>query len=68
MEGFAEIGVDPPNIEARFAGGCITCGTEGTTGWLLLDQVVNPADRDFLGVDPERIHIPNRQTTLVTSE
>lgn len=28
-EGFAEIGVDPPNIEARFAGRCITCGTKG---------------------------------------
>nr|WP_122089938.1 hypothetical protein [Halalkalicoccus subterraneus] len=67
-EGFAEIGVDPPNIEARFTGRCITCGTEGTTGWLLLGRVVNPADGDFLGVDPDHIHIPDRQTTLTTSE
>lgn len=67
-EGFAEIGVDPPNIEARFAGRCITCGTEGTTGWLLLGRVINPAEGDFLGVDPECIHIPDRQTTLATSE
>lgn len=67
-EGFVEIGVDPPNIEARFAGRCITCGTEGTTGWLLLGRVANPPDGDFLGVDPERIHIPDRQITLAASE
>lgn len=65
-EGLAEIGVDPPGIEARFEGRCITCGTEETTGWLLLGRVIDPAAGDFLGVDPERIHIPNRRTKLAT--
>lgn len=59
-EGIAEIGIDPPNIEAQFTGRCIACGTEGTTGWLVLGRV-NPVDQTFLGVDPESIHVPDRR-------
>jgi hypothetical protein len=56
-EGFVEIGVDQPAVEARFAGRCIDCGTEGTTGWLTLG-VVDPDLDEFYAVNPESIHIP----------
>lgn len=57
-EGIVEIGVDPPNIEARFTGRCIACGTEGMTDWLVLGRV-NPVDETFLSVDPDSIHFPD---------
>jgi len=63
-EGFVEIGVDPPNIEARFAGRCIACGTEGTTDWITLGRVTDPDSGTFHGVEPSRLHIPEQRTRL----
>lgn len=63
-EGFVEIGVDPPNVEARVAGRCIDCGTQGTTDWLTLGRVVDPKRGEFFGVDPDSIHVPERRTRL----
>lgn len=54
-EGFAEIGVDGSNIEARLAGRCIQCGTEGTTHWLTLGRMTGAADREFHPVDRNAI-------------
>jgi hypothetical protein len=58
-EGVVEVGVDPagPDVQSRFAGRCIRCGTEGVTGWLTVGRVVDPADGEFHGVDPESIHV-----------
>lgn len=63
-EGFVEIGVEPPDIDARFAGRCITCGTEGTTDWLILGRVTDPDNGNFLAVDPGSLHVPERRTRL----
>jgi len=62
-EGFVEIGVDPPDVEARFAGRCIACGTEGTTDWLTLGRA-NPGEGAFRAVDPDSLHVPERRTRL----
>lgn len=62
-EGFIEIGVDPPIIDARFAGRCIACGTEGTTDWLTLGRA-DPDSGEFLGVDTDGLHVPERRTRL----
>lgn len=56
-EGFAEIGIDHPNIEARFTGRCITCGMAGTTDWLVLGRMHTGEDTEFLSVDSNHIHI-----------
>ncbi|MES3518495.1 MAG: hypothetical protein PPP58_12620 [Natronomonas sp.] len=65
-EGFVEIGVDYPNIEARIAGQCIACGASGVTDWLTLGRVVDPDDGQFFAVDPESTHIPERRRRLAT--
>jgi hypothetical protein len=57
-EGVVEVGVDPPDVQARFAGRCIDCGTESVTGWLTVGRVVDPSEGDFYPVDPESIHRP----------
>jgi hypothetical protein len=56
-EGVVEVGVAPPDVDARFAGRCIQCGTEGVTGWLTVGRVVDPREGSFYGVDPESIHL-----------
>lgn len=50
-EGFAEIGVDGADVEARLAGRCIQCGNEGVSGWLTLGRMVDGSDRQFDAVD-----------------
>jgi hypothetical protein len=67
-EGVVEVGVDPPDIEARFAGRCITCGTEGVTDWLTVGRVIDPETGEFSGVDPESVHVPRKRTRLATPE
>lgn len=67
-EGVAEVSVDPPDIQARFAGRCIKCGTEGVADWLTVGRVIDPDDGEFYPVVPESIHIPQRRTTLATDE
>jgi len=58
-EGVVEVGVDPagPDVQARFAGRCIVCGTEGVTGWLTVGRVVDPREGRFHSVDPESVHL-----------
>lgn len=63
-EGFVEVGVDHPDIQARIAGRCIRCGTEGVTEWLTVGRVVDPESGDFYGVDYTSVHIPNARTRL----
>jgi len=60
-EGFVDTGVDHPNIEARIAGRCIACGTEGVTDWLTVGRVIDPESGEFYGVVHESIHIPADQ-------
>ena len=67
-EGVVEVGVDPPDIEARFAGRCIQCGTEGVTDWLTVGRVIDPDEGEFYGVVPESVHVPRRRTRLATPE
>ncbi|MFB6202149.1 MAG: hypothetical protein ABEI98_09085 [Halorhabdus sp.] len=57
-EGFVEVGVDGRNVEARIAGQCIQCGTNGITGWLMLGRV-DPDTGAFWCVDSEGVHVPN---------
>lgn len=49
-EGFAEVALAPPTIEARVAGRCITCGTEGVTGWLPMGRA-DPETGAFRAAD-----------------
>jgi len=56
-EGVVAVGVDPPDVQARFAGRCIRCGTEAVTGWLTVGRA-DPRTGDFRAVDPESIHRP----------
>jgi hypothetical protein len=65
-EGFAEVGVDHPDIQARIAGRCIRCGTEGVTGWLTVGRVIDPESGEFYGVDPQTLHVPDRRSRLAT--
>ncbi len=58
VEGFVEVGVDHPSIQARIAGQCIRCGRSGVTDWLTVGRVVDPDDGDFYGVDPNSVHTP----------
>jgi len=67
-EGFAKVSVDHPDIQARIAGRCITCGTEGVTDWLTVGRVVDPESGDFYGVDHESVHIPKKRTRLARPE
>ena len=64
-EGFVETGVSHPDIEARMAGRCISCGTEGVTDWLTMGRVVDPETGEFYGVVHDSVHLPakhRRQT------
>jgi len=45
-EGFVEVGVDGREVQARVAGQCIRCGTEGVTGWLTVGRVTDPVAGD----------------------
>jgi hypothetical protein len=67
-EGVVEVGVDWPDIEARFAGRCIRCGTEGVTDWLTVGRVIDPEDGEFDAVVPESVHVPRKRTRLATPE
>lgn len=64
-EGFVEVGVDPPTIEARIAGQCIACGASDVTDWLTVGRVI---DGEFYSVVPESVHVPRRRTRLARSE
>lgn len=57
-EGFVEVGVDHPDIQARIAGQCIVCGAEGVTDWLTVGRVVDPDDGEFFAVDPDSASAP----------
>ncbi len=65
-EGFVEVGVDPPVVQARIAGRCITCGTEGITDWLSVGRVIGGDDGEFHLVDPQSVHVPDRRRRLAT--
>lgn len=64
-EGFVEVGVDTPDIEARIAGQCINCGASGVTDWLTIGRVV---DGEFRSVVPESVHVPRCRARLATGE
>ncbi|PSP88525.1 hypothetical protein BRC90_07245 [Halobacteriales archaeon QS_4_69_34] len=57
VEGFVEVGVDPPDIEARVAGQCIACGESGVTDWLAVGRWL---DGEFYPVAPESVHLLRR--------
>jgi hypothetical protein len=57
-EGFVDVGVDHPNIEARVAGQCIACGASGVTDWLAVGRVIDPEMGEFSGVELETVHLP----------
>jgi len=58
VEGFVEVGVDHPDIQARVAGQCIRCGREGVTGWITVGRVVDPESGVFYPVDPGSVRLP----------
>jgi hypothetical protein len=60
-EGFVDVGVDFPDVEARIAGRCIRCGTEGVTDWLAVGRVIGASSREFRRVDPGGVHFPGRR-------
>ncbi|WP_246986045.1 hypothetical protein [Halorientalis marina] len=66
VEGVVEVGVDHPDIEARFAGQCIQCGTSGVTDWLAVGRVIDPETGEFYGVVPESVHVPRKRTRLAS--
>lgn len=66
-EGFVEVSVDPPDVEARIAGRCIACGTEGVTDWLALGRA-DPETGEFRSVVPESVHVPRKRQRLATPE
>lgn len=57
-EGFVEAGVDFPNVEARIAGQCVTCGAQSVTGWLQMGRV-DPESGTFRAVVPDSVHRPH---------
>ena len=63
-EGFVEVGVDYPDVQARVAGQCIRCGREGVTGWLTVGRVIDPEEGEFYSVDSGGVHVPDRRTRL----
>lgn len=65
-EGFAEIGVDGTDIEARLAGRCIKCGVEGSTAWLTLGRVVGTADREFHRADRDAVQNLSSPTSVTS--
>jgi len=67
-EGFVDTGVDHPNIEARIAGRCIACGTEGVTDWLTVGRVTDPESGEFRGVVHGSVHIPAKYRRLTDPE
>jgi len=67
-EGVVEVGVDYPDVEARFAGRCIKCGTEGVTDWLPVGRVIDPGTGEFHPVVPESVHVPRKRARLATPE
>jgi hypothetical protein len=68
VEGVVETGVDHPDIEARFAGQCIQCGTSNVTDWLTVGRVIDPEEGQFFSVVPESVHIPRKRTRLAAAE
>ncbi|RRJ32509.1 hypothetical protein [Halocatena pleomorpha] len=60
-EGFVEVGTDRLNVEARIAGQCIVCGSDGVTGWLQMGTV-DPETGQFRPVVPESVHRPHPVT------
>ncbi|MFC7140646.1 hypothetical protein ACFQMA_12530 [Halosimplex aquaticum] len=68
VEGFAEVGVDHPEIQARVAGRCITCGTEGVTDWVTVGRVIDPETGEFSPVDPQGVRVPDRRHRLSRPE
>ncbi|MFB6073916.1 MAG: hypothetical protein ABEJ89_02760 [Haloarculaceae archaeon] len=66
-EGFVDVGVDPPEIQARVAGRCIVCGERGVTDWLTVGRVTGGDEREFRGVDPASVHVPERRHRLARS-
>ena len=58
-EGFVEVGVGPPAVEARIAGRCIQCGESGVTDWLVVGHA-DPADGSFRPVVPQSVHLTRR--------
>ncbi|MFC7081987.1 hypothetical protein [Halorussus caseinilyticus] len=66
-EGFVEVGVDWPDIEARIAGQCVKCGASSVTDWLTVGRV-NRENGDFRSVVPSSVHVPERRTRLATPE
>ena len=67
-EGFVEVGVDHPDIQARIAGQCIACGESGVTDWLTVGRVVDPESGEFYGVVHESIHLPGDRGRSVPSK
>jgi len=67
-EGFVEVGVDHPNIEARVAGQCIACGQSGVTDWLTVGRVVDPESGEFYGVVHQSVHFPGKYTDIAGPE
>jgi hypothetical protein len=59
-EGFADIGVDSMRIEARLAGRCVECGTEGTTDWVTLGRIVETDELTFLPVDADAVQLQSQ--------
>ncbi|MFB6142482.1 MAG: hypothetical protein ABEJ30_03970 [Halorientalis sp.] len=68
VEGVVEVGVDPPDVAARFAGQCIACGTSGVTDWLTVGRVIDPESGEFYPVVPESVHVPRKRTRLASAE
>jgi hypothetical protein len=66
-EGFVEVSVDYPKVEARIAGQCIACGAEGVTDWLELGRA-DPETGSFRAVDATSVHVPERRTRLASRE
>ncbi|MFC7176577.1 hypothetical protein [Halosegnis marinus] len=62
-EGFVEVGADAGRVEARVAGRCIACGTEGVTDWLELGRA-DPETGVFRPVVPSSVHVPDRRRRL----
>jgi len=61
-EGFVDVGVDHPNIQAKVAGQCISCGQSGVTDWLTVGRVIDPETGEFSGVELSSVHLPSKST------
>lgn len=67
-EGFVEVSVDHPSIQARLAGRCIKCGHEDVTDWLTMGRVVDPEAGEFYPVVPGSVHVPDRRRRLASPD